>query len=209
MSAAERDLLAKLASLLDLGPFGPETPRHEKWRTTEQLAHGLIERWGQHESLDHLQQVLEEHEAEARTRLDRGQEPDARIRRATYPDRTTALTLWGSTEHLGQPWPKQAQPRRMDPPEDLPAALRLATPGNHIFLSHACLDRALAMAIASELAAMGWASWMFETHIEHHGRIADCVREALGAAAHCVAGPIPLAPFGDLAHKLNLAKASI
>lgn len=183
---SDEDLLARSADLLDaLGPFASGTRRADKWRTTEQLAHALADRLRRDVNLDRLDALLRRHETEARTRLVNGQPAAARIRRATYPDRTTALPLWGSTSHHGQPWVGQALPERMDPPDDVPSDLRVDASRPRVFLSHAQHDVARVVEIARELASMEIGTWMFETDIGYRGNIAACVREAIGAATAC------------------------
>jgi hypothetical protein len=188
LSDADRELLKKVAAYLtDLGPFDPGARRHEKWRTTEQLAAELRETTCSHVRLDELDRVLGVHEAAVRSRLERGLLPAAQVRRATYPDRTTALHLWGSTKHHGQPWLTQAPVTRMDDPTDLPAELRVADAAPHVFLSHTQRDGALALDLAHSLASLGIGSWMFESHIEERGPIAQCVRKAIAETAGCLA----------------------
>jgi hypothetical protein len=119
--------------------------------------------------------------------MGRGLAANAVIRRATYPDRTTALPLWGSTKHHGQPWPAQAAANRVDEPADVQVALQLPEAAPRAFLSYTRQDTHLALCVASDLARMGLRSWMFETHIEQRGPIAACVREAIAAAERCLA----------------------
>src|SRR5690348_6369612 len=108
-------MLSRVAALLSaLWPFSPDAARDEKWRTTDQLANelGLFG----HEAIDRLNQVLNRHQAEGIHRLEAGLAPERVVRRAKYPDRTSALTLWGSTKHHGQPW-SGLDPSRSDPRE--------------------------------------------------------------------------------------------
>ena len=118
----DAELLAAAAGVLGKLRFTPEMPRDAKWRTTDQLAREL--------GLDpadvaRLDRVLCEHEALVLERLKQGRPAEAVIRRAKYPDRTTALPLWGSTALHGPPWTGQ-QPERTDPPEDISPSLRTA-----------------------------------------------------------------------------------
>jgi hypothetical protein len=177
---SDSELLAAVAALLDELKFTPDMPREAKWRTTEQLANemGLFGR----DAVDRLDRVLREHERLSLERLTNGLEPDAKLRRAKYPDRTSALPLWGSATHHGQPW-VGFQPDRSDPPEDLPATLFVPEGAPRLFLSHARKDSVLALRLAEALARMGIGSWRFETHIELTGDIADCVRGALNETA--------------------------
>lgn len=179
-------LLARVSELLDdLGPFTSATPREDKWRTTEQLAHEL-ELFGSDET-DRIDQVLRGHEAECLERLERGlPAEEAVIRRAKYPDRTTALPLWGSVKHLGPPWVGH-RPDRTDPPDDVPASLRVRNSAPQVFLSHTHQDVSLALRLAEALAAMEIGSWRFETHIDQRGVIADCVKHAIDETACLVA----------------------
>ena len=54
-------------------------------------------------------------------------------------------------------------------------------------MSHAQSDGPIAIQVAERLAGMGIGAWLFETDIEHRWNIATCVREAIAAAAGCVA----------------------
>lgn len=188
MSDSDRELITQLAGILDdLGPFRPEARREEKWRTTEQLANDLFDRTAKSVTLDSVTDGLTRYEASIRDRMARGLPADAVIRRATYPDRTTALPLWGSTKHHGQPWPGQATANRVDEPADVPVGLQVPELAPRVFLSHTRQDTDLALRLAGELARMGLGSWMFEIHIEQHGRIAECVRQALATSDRCLA----------------------
>jgi TIR domain-containing protein len=174
--ASDAELLAAAAALLDRLEFTRDTPREQRWRTTEQLANELEP--CDREALDRLERVLREHEARCLERMERGLAPDALIRRAKYPDRTTALPLWGSVKHHGPPWPGQ-RPDRDDELEALSAALRVPDGAPRVFLSHTHHDADLALRVAEALAKMGIGSWRFESHIERREDIADCVRKAI------------------------------
>lgn len=188
MSRGWTDLILQASTVLDeLGPFPANAPREQKWRTTEQLAYILRERFDPKVTLDALQDALALHESTAIDRLRAGRSPEALIRRATYPDRTTALPLWGSTKHHGQARIDQPGQLRADIPEELPAELRLDDLMPAAFLSHAHHDSALAYRVAQKLASMGTRPWMFETDIEYRGPIAACVRNAIDSAACCLA----------------------
>src|SRR5262245_53488474 len=104
-------LLARAAELLDaLPPFTASSPREAKWRTTEQLARemGLFGF-----AIDRLDRVLRDHEAHCREGR-----TEAVIRRANYPDKYAALSLWGSTNRHGPPLSGH-QPNRCDPPDEI------------------------------------------------------------------------------------------
>ena len=153
LSLDHNDVILRVAKILeDLGPFPKTAPRHQKWRTTEQLANAL---WHSdaHLHLEELDQLLTQYEAEYRDQLKRGINPVALIRRAVYPDRTTALPLWGATVHHGQPWLSQSSGQRADPPEDFPDLEGVPESAPHVFLSHASGDSSLAGDIARTLAA--------------------------------------------------------
>lgn len=181
----ESELLMRVAILLeDLGPFTPSTRREDKWRTTEQIANEL-ELFGR-EEVDHLDRMLREHEARCLERLEKGLLPEALIRRAKYPDRTTALPLWGSVKHHGQPWAGY-RPDRSDPPDDIPSTLAVPDDAPHVFLSHTHQDAGRALHLAEALAETKIGCWRFETHIDQRGDIADCVRQAIVEAACVVA----------------------
>ena len=183
----DRELIDHVAAILDdLGPFAPNARRSTKWRTTEQLANDLADRLPG-VALEQLDDALTRYEHAVRDRLSRGEPPNARIRRATYPDRTTALPLWGSTREHGQPWPSQAPATRIDAPTDLPPDLRLPESAPCVFLSHTRHDSELTLRIAAELARSGFRSWLFEAHIAQRGPIAACVREAIASVRHCLA----------------------
>jgi hypothetical protein len=185
MNSEERDpkLLASVAALLDkLGPFTSKTRREDKWRTTDQIANELGLFCAN--EIDHLNQVLREHEARCLKRSENGPPPEAVIRRAKYPDRTTALPLWGSITRHG--WIGN-RPDRSDPPDDIPCSLRVPDTSPHVFLSHTHQDVDLALRLAEAFAAMQIGSWRFETHILQREDIADCVRKAIAETACLVA----------------------
>ena len=181
----QEELLSRIAGLLDaIGPFPSGAKRNEKWRTTDQLANelGLFGR----DAVARLDHVLRHHEAEGLERLETGLSPERVVRRAKYPDRTTALPLWGSTRHHGQPWSGQ-RPDRSDPAEDLPSSLAVPEGAPHVFLSHASDDAPTALRLAGALSAMRIGSWRFETHIDQREEIAECVRAAIAEADALVA----------------------
>jgi TIR domain len=185
MPGSHEELLSRVAGLLDaIGPFSSSAKRHEKWRTTDQLANelGLLGC----DAVARLDQVLRQHEAEGLDRLERGLAPERIVRRAKYPDRTTALPLWGSTKHHDQPWSGH-RPERSDPAEDLPSSLAVPEGAPHVFLSHAKDDAQATLRLAEALAAMGVGAWRFETHIDRGGNIAECVRVAIAEADALVA----------------------
>ncbi len=173
--------------LAAIGPFSKETPRKDKWRTTEQLQSLLRTCFGKHVEVDELDCLLSDYEAIYRGRMNRGILPAAKIRRAVYPDRTTALPLWGSTEYHGQPWPEQPDAHRTDPPDDLPSALRVPADSPRVFLSHTHRDTEQAIHLAKALAKEGIGAWMYEVNIEARDNIAQCVRAAIKSTACCVA----------------------
>lgn len=182
---SDEKLLARVAAVLDkLGPFPPGATRDAKWRTTDQLANelGLFG----HEAVDRLDQLLSRHEEEGIRRLKSKLAPDRVVRRAKYPDRTTALTLWGSTRHHGQPW-NGLDPLRCEAREDLPESLAVPASAPRVFLSHSSDDARAALRLAHALAGMGVGCWRFETHIEQRGDIAECVRGAIAEADALVA----------------------
>lgn len=179
----EPELLAAVAALLRKLPFGRELPREAKWRTTEQIANELSL---DQDGLDRLDRVLREHEARCLERIENNLPPEAVIRRAKYPDRTTALPLWGSVEHHGQPWAEN-RPDRTDQPDDIPSTLAVPDGAPHVFLSHTHRDAGLSLRLAEALAKMQIGSWRFETHIDRQGDIAACVRQAIREAAGVVA----------------------
>ena len=181
----EAELLGRVVALLeDLGPFSANARREDKWRTTEQIANEL-DLFGA-AAVDHLDRVLREHEAYCLVLLEEGLPSRSVIRRAKYPDRTTALPLWGSVKHHGPPW-RGHRPDRYDPPEDIPSFLAVPESAPHVFLSHTHQDSELALRLAKALASMEIGAWRFETHIEQQEDIADCVRDAILEAAALVA----------------------
>ena len=97
---SDTKIIAQVAAILDkLGPFTKDTPRKDKWRATEQLAHEIFVKTGEKISLDELDRVLRQYEADYRERMKHELPPNALVRVAKYPDRTTVLPLWGSTKH--------------------------------------------------------------------------------------------------------------
>jgi hypothetical protein len=184
MNESDTKLLERVAALLDSLPSAPDSTRVDKWRTTDQIANELqLFGW---EAVDRLERLLRKHEAQGLELMKNGAEPNRMIRRAKYPDRTTALPLWGSTRNLGQPWSGH-RPDRSDPPQDSSARLVVPPESPHVFLSHTHDDAFIALGVAEELAAMTIGSWRFETDIEQRGDIADCVRGAIAEADALVA----------------------
>jgi hypothetical protein len=182
---SQEELLLRVARLLDaIGPFPYGASRDEKWRTTDQLVNELGLSGGN--AIGRLDQMLRHHEAEGLERLEMGLSPERVIRRAKYPDRTTALPLWGSTIHHGQPWIGH-RPDRGDPADDLPLNLTVPEDAPHVFLSHSIDDASTALRLSQALSAMRIGCWRFETHIDQHGDIADCVRIAISKAEALVA----------------------
>jgi hypothetical protein len=183
-ASSSRKLVSRAAAILAALDFTDDDPREAKWRTSEQLAQDLELFAG--EELDRLDWALREHEKRSQKRIRNGDEVEALIRRAKYPDRTTALPLWGSAlpERHGQPWGKRY--KRYDRRD--PISEELAVPKNapHVFLSHTHLDADLSLKVARALAAMGIGAWRFETHIEQRGPIAGCVRRALLESSCCL-----------------------
>jgi hypothetical protein len=182
-SGGGSELLREVTAILDaLGPFRDNAPRTEKWRTTEQLAGdvGLATA----EGVDRLDGVLLAHEAACLASLDGDPPIEPLVRRAKYPDRTTALALWGSVRWHGPPWTGHT---RTDDPDDEPRSLRVPEGAAGVFLSHTAHDRLLALAIAEAFAKEGIASWRFETDIEYGLDIAQCVRSAIADASAIVA----------------------
>jgi len=176
------DLLALAAALLDgLRPDDGRPRRDSVWRTTEQIAIEL----GRANETGALDQVLRQHEARCHDRLARGLPSEAKLRRAKYPDRTSALPLWGSVRLHGEPWAENRSDRS-DPPDDIPASLRVAEGSPRVFLSHTRHDAALALRLAEALAEMQIGCWRFESHIDQCGDIADCVRKAIAETSGVV-----------------------
>lgn len=103
-----------------------------------------------------------------------------------YPDRTTALPLWGATIHHGQPWLNQPAVLRTDPADDLRNSRRVPESAPTIFLSHASLDGKLAAIVAEALAAMEIGAWMFETNVAYGQNIANCIRDAMKECSCCI-----------------------
>jgi hypothetical protein len=151
---SETEIIAQITILLEkLGPFSPDTPRQNKWRTSEQLAYELMQ-LGFKVDLDRVEEALRGYETGYRERL-QNLRPEAKIRRATYPDRTTALPLWGSTKYHGQPWLAQASAERLDPPDDIPSSLYVAESAPRAFSSHTHRDADIAGRLSTVLARMG------------------------------------------------------
>ena len=136
--------------------------------------------------MDRLDRVLRGHETDCVRRLEAGLPIAALVRRAKYPDRTTALPLWGSVKYHGSPWIGHRS-ERLDQPDDLLETLAVPNTAPQVFLSHTYHDRDLALELAETLAALEIGAWRFETQIDQRGDIADCVREAVAEAACLVA----------------------
>lgn len=180
----DAELLARAAAHLSgLGPFLSSAPRDRKWRTTEQIAADL---GLPGHAVDQLGRTLRLHEARCLAKLRQGLPSGALVRRAKYPDRTTALPLWGSVDHHGEPW-IGLDPNRGDPPDDLPPLLRVPAGSPTVFLSHAQQDADLALSLAGALAELGIGAWRFQTHIDHRQEIAKSVRRAIRAADGVIA----------------------
>jgi hypothetical protein len=187
LSDSDREIIRAITAILDaLGPIHAKARREEKWRRADQLANE-IDRPKEGITIDRVADVLTRYEAAIRDRMKHGLPPDAVVRRATYPDGTTVLPLWGSTKHHGQPWLEQSSANRVDEPSDIPTALQLPEEAPCVFLSHTSQDTDLAFRLASDIARLGFRSWMFETHIEQRGPIAECVRTALATCKRCLA----------------------
>jgi len=179
-SSSDLELFAAAAELLNKLPNSPDLPREAKWRTVDQLANELG--LSGSEAFDRLDRVLRAHETRSLERLAKAEDAGALIRRAKYPDKTTALPLWGGVKPHGPPW-KGYRPDRSDVPDDLPPALWVRDDAPQVFLSHAHQDTALAFEVAGWLAKKGIGSWMAETKIEQRKDIAECVRGAIADAA--------------------------
>jgi hypothetical protein len=180
------ETIDRIATLLEgIAPFSRDTPRHLKWRTTEQLAVELAIPGGD-VNLAHYEALLTAYENVYRERLARNLPPAARFRRAVYPDRTTALPLWGATKFHGQPWLSQPLAVRTDQPEDIPATHRVADSAPRVFLSHAALDQVLASSVAESLAAMQIGAWRFESYIKSGDNIAASVKSAITDCCCCL-----------------------
>lgn len=177
-SINDNQLLAQIAAILDgLGPFRAEARRSDRWRTTEQLAAEL--QMDSKADFDRVDRVLRGHEVDYVTRLEGGSLPEAVVRRAKYPDRTTALPLWGSVRWHGQPWMGH---QKRELPDAQPASLGIPLGAPTIFLSHTSHDRLLAYALAEAMAGHGIQAWRFESGIGFGSDIADAVRAALAEA---------------------------
>lgn len=180
---SESEIIAQITTLLDNLPH--EGPREATWRTTDQLTNELVRR-GFEVDLDDVDQALTRHEARYRKQLEDGLPAEAYIRRATYPDRRTALALWGSTNVHRAPWPSQPASERLDSPQTLTSATHVDESAPRAFLSHTHNDAVLATAMVSALANMQIGAWMFESDIEYRRPIAKCVRAAIEQCACCV-----------------------
>ncbi len=165
------ELLARAVTKLDEVHVRVGASRTDNWRTVDRLARelGLTDA----ADIDRLNDLLRAHEEQA---VRSGNPGQARVRRAKYPDRTTALDLWGSVKQHGPPWTTK---ERQDKPDAESVSLRVSDDAPSAFLSHTHHDRQLALSLATALAAEGIGSWRFETDIEEGDNIARCVREAL------------------------------
>jgi hypothetical protein len=157
---SEPELLAAIATLLNKLRFTRDMPREAKWGTTEQLTNEM-ELLGP-DAVAHLDRVLREDEAQCLDRLAKGLSPRALIRRAKYPDRTTALPLWGSVKHHGPPWVGY-RPDQSDPLHDVPSTLFVPDSAPHaLFLvvhrTCSCLIRTK-MSISRSSSPKHWPKW--------------------------------------------------
>jgi hypothetical protein len=177
------ELMASIVAILgSLGPFDPEGPREAKWRTTEQLANAVSEQLEHAVTVDMVDALLTAHEAEGMLRLNAGLPADRDVRRATYPDRTTVLPLWGSTVHHGQPWLGQPSAILADRSDAEGSAASPNCDAPVAFLSYSSRDARLAANVAERLTLAGLRTWRYEASILPGENIARAVREALVGA---------------------------
>jgi len=177
---SDEDILKEAVQILEsLGPFQSDTKRSAKWRTADQLASKMSEKFSGYVDPERVEDILRKQHTAAMKAVEAGEKPSALIRRAMRPDLTTTKLLWGSTRLLGYVW--QGFPK--DKRQDIPGKF-LRRPdclGNcpRVFLSHCHSDTTVAMNLGNDLANLGIDVWMAEIHINPEEDIVANVRAAL------------------------------
>ena len=173
-------ILQEAAEILErLGPFKTDAKRSEKWRTADQLACEISEKFSEDVDGKRVEDVLRKEHLAAMQAIEADQVPSARIRRALRPDLTTAKLLWGSTRHLRPVWRGFPKDNRQDIPVESPRTQNL--PGNsaRVFLSHSLSDTTVARKLNEDLLNLNLDVWMAEIHIEYDADIVASVQRAL------------------------------
>ena len=180
---SDEDILNEAVRILEsLGPFQPDTKRSAKWRTSDQLATEISEKFSRDVAAGHVEDILRKQHLAAIEAVEAGETPSALIRRAMRPDLTTTKQLWGSTRLLGPVWQGFPKDQRQDAPGIF--LHRPESQGNspRVFLSHCHSDTTIALNFSNDLLNLGIDVWMAEIHIEYGGDIVSNVREALHEA---------------------------
>ena len=173
-------ILQEAARILkDLGPFKPETKRSDKWRTADQLAFEISEKFSEDVDGERVEDVLRQEHLAAMQAVEAGLQPSALIRRAVRPDLTTAKLLWGSTLHLEPVWRGFPKDKRQDKPVESPRTQNLPANSPRVFLSHGLSDTTVARKLNDDLLNLNLDVWMAEIHIEYDADIVASVKRAL------------------------------
>lgn len=177
---SDEEILEEAVRILEsLGPFEPETKRSDKWRTADQLASEISEKFSEDVDVKRVEDVLRKEHLTAMQAVEAGQVPPALIRRSLRPDLTTAKLLWGSTKHLGPVWSSFPKDKRQDRPLKFLRTQNLPANSPRVFLSHGFSDTAVAMKLGNDLLSLNLDVWMAEIHIEYDADIVASVERAL------------------------------
>jgi hypothetical protein len=177
---SDEDILKEAVRILEsLGPFQSDTKRSAKWRTADQLASEISEKFSGYVDPGRVEDVLRKQHMAAMEAVEAGEKPSALIRRAMRPDLTTTKLYWGSTQLLRPVWPGFPKDKRQDIPGKV--LWRPECLGNcpRVFLSHCHSDTRVAMDLGKDLVNHNIDVWMAEIHINFGEDIVANVREAL------------------------------
>lgn len=177
---SDEDILKEAVRILEsLGPFQSDTKRSAKWRTADQLASKMSEKFSGYVDPGRVEDILRKQHTAAMKAVEAGEEPSALIRRAMRPDLTTTKLLWGSTRLLGSVWQGFPKDKRQDTPGKFLRRPEFLENCPRVFLSHCHSDTTVAMNLGSDLVNLGIDVWMAEIHINPGEDIVANVRAAL------------------------------